>query len=386
MPQPYLHFSREEFESRQSRVRHLLNTRQLDGILLFQIEDMYWLTGLDTDGFYVFHCMFIGVNGELTYIARRVDRANVQYSSIIDDYREWFEAADSPRADTIKDMLTSHGMQGKRIAIQLDSMGITAQLHLEIDALLNGWCELVPASDLVSNLRLVKSEAELVYLRKAGQICDQLVDVATRHTCSGVFEGTVFGKIAETIYANDGDPPALRNPMGCADAAPLGRYVSGRKHMGVNDVFKFELGCGYRHYHAANYFNVLTGPDIRPIYTRLVEAAGHALEEVQACARPGKTVGDLFETHRRVYAEHGFEDGIVFSCGYSMGISFPPTWVIPPMIIKNSPVLLEPGMSLFTHMVARAEDTSLGIGEQLIVTDTEPEIISHVPRELMVKD
>jgi hypothetical protein len=69
-----------------------------------------------------------------------------------------------------------------------------------------------------------------------------------------------------------------------------------------------------------------------------------------------------------------------------MGISFPPTWVIPPMIIKNSPVLLEPGMSLFTHMVARAEDTSLGIGEQLIVTDTEPEIISHVPRELMVKD
>jgi Xaa-Pro dipeptidase len=386
MSKPYLHFTREEFTSRQTRVRELLCERQLDGLLLFQIEDMYWLTGLDTDGFYVFHCMYIGVDGELTYIARRVDRGNVYYSSVIDDYREWLEAAGSPRADTIKDMLISHGMQGKRIGIQLDSMGITAQLHLEIDALLNGWCELVPQSRLVSDLRLVKSEAELAYLRKAGQICDKLHAVTVQHTRSGVFEGTVFGKIADAIYANDGDPPALRNPMGCGDAAPLGRYVSGRKHMGVNDVFKFELGCGYRHYHAANFFNILSGPDVRPIYQRLNDAAGHALAEVQATARPGNTVGDLFEAHRRVYAEHGFEDGILFSCGYTMGVSFPPTWVIQPMIIRDAPLVLEPGMSLFTHMVAKAEDTSLGLGEQLIVTQGEPEIISHVPRNLVVTD
>ena len=386
MPQPYLHFSRAEYEARQQRVRAALSERELDGVLLFQIEDMYWLTGLDTDGFYVFHCMYIGVNGELTYIARRVDRANVYYSSIIEDYREWLEAADSPRASTIKDMLASHGLQGKRIGIQLDSMGIPAALYLEITAMLEGWCTLVPESKLVGDLRLVKSEAEIAYLTKAGEICDALLDVAVEHTHSGVFEGTVFGEIAKTIYAHDGDPPALRNPMGCGDAAPLGRYVSGRKYLGKNDTFKFELGCGYRHYHAANFFNVLTGPEVRPIYQRLADAAAHALSEVQATARPGNTVGDLFETHRRIYAEHGFEDGIVLSCGYSMGISFPPTWVIQPMIIKNSPVVLEPGMSFFTHMVSRAENTSHGIGEQLVVTEGDAKIISHVPRELIIKD
>ena len=161
MTQPHLHFSREEFLARQSCVRQALDEQGLDGLLLFRIEDMYWLTGLDTDGFYVFHCMYIDQNGALTYIARRVDRANVYYSSIIEDYQEWIDAADSPRAKTVKDMLSSHAMQGKRVGLQQDSMGITGQLYVELTALLDGWCDLIPCSELVSDLRMIKSESEL---------------------------------------------------------------------------------------------------------------------------------------------------------------------------------------------------------------------------------
>ena len=87
----------------------------------------------------------------------------------------------------------------------------------------------------------------------------------------------------QTIYENDGDPPALRNPMGSGDSAPLGRYVTGRRVVAQNDQFKFELGCGYRHYHTANLFYVLTGPDVNPAYQRLYEAASDAIEAVQSC-------------------------------------------------------------------------------------------------------
>ncbi|MEE1550719.1 MAG: aminopeptidase P family N-terminal domain-containing protein, partial [Nitrospinaceae bacterium] len=46
-----IHFSREEFAHRQYQVRESLEAQSLDGALLFKIEDMYWLTGYDSDGF-----------------------------------------------------------------------------------------------------------------------------------------------------------------------------------------------------------------------------------------------------------------------------------------------------------------------------------------------
>jgi len=40
-----------------------------------RIEDQYWLCGLDTDGFVIFHMMFIGAGGQLTHISRTADIA-----------------------------------------------------------------------------------------------------------------------------------------------------------------------------------------------------------------------------------------------------------------------------------------------------------------------
>ena len=91
MATKFIHFSREEFAERQARVREALSGRGLDGLLLFKIEDMYWLCGLDTDGFYIFHNMFIGTGGELTHVIRKADLASVHLTSICEDVRVWVD-------------------------------------------------------------------------------------------------------------------------------------------------------------------------------------------------------------------------------------------------------------------------------------------------------
>lgn len=68
MSQPTLYFNREEFAQRQARVRTALSEKGLEGMLLFKIEDMHWLCGLDAQGFVVFHAMYIGVNGEQSIV------------------------------------------------------------------------------------------------------------------------------------------------------------------------------------------------------------------------------------------------------------------------------------------------------------------------------
>ena len=45
MGKPYIHFERAEFAERQARARAAIAEAGLDGLLLFKIEDMYWLTG-----------------------------------------------------------------------------------------------------------------------------------------------------------------------------------------------------------------------------------------------------------------------------------------------------------------------------------------------------
>src|SRR5438094_10513405 len=139
---PHVNFSESEFRERQARIRRELEARGLDGLLVSRIEDQYWLCGLDTDGYVIFHAMFIGAGGQLTHVTRTADLASIDYSSLCSDTRVWEDAADNPKSKAIKDMLASHGMRGKRVGVQLDTFGLLPNLHLELREALDGWCEL----------------------------------------------------------------------------------------------------------------------------------------------------------------------------------------------------------------------------------------------------
>ena len=50
-----LHFSKEEFADRKSKVIKELKNQNLNALLMFRQESMYWLTGYDTFGFVLIH-------------------------------------------------------------------------------------------------------------------------------------------------------------------------------------------------------------------------------------------------------------------------------------------------------------------------------------------
>jgi Xaa-Pro dipeptidase len=388
MPKPYLHFSEDEFHARQKAVRQALQERGLDGLIVSRIEDQYWLCGLDTDGFVIFHAMFIGVEGQLTHLTRTADLASIEFSSLCRDVRVWEDAEGNSKAEAIKDLLSSHGMQGRRIGVQLDTFGLLPTLYLELRDRLEGWCELVDASDLVRLMRLVKSPQELDYHRQAGQVLDLACRRAIELTRPGADEGRLFGQVYQVIWESGADIPANRLPMGHGEKAMNVRYGTGRGQIGEDDQVTFEMGAAWRHYHVADMFTVLTGPRIDDRHLRMFDAAAAALEAVQEALRPGRTLGEIYEVHLAQLERHGYGHAALKACGYTMGATFPPTWMEMPMIYRGSSTVLAEHMVFFTHMILSDFDTGLtmSLGETSIVTAGAPERITHVPRDPIIRN
>ena len=387
MGKPYNHFSGEEFAERQEKTRGKMASMELDGLLLFKIEDMYWLCGFESDGFCIFSNMFIGTDGALTHLVRPADLGNVEYSSSCDDVRVSLDSEAITRSAGIKEMLESHSMQGKRIGIQVDTMGLTPRLFLEIQAELEAWCDLVIADDFIRELRLVKSHQELEYLRQAGKIMDKVMGEVIEATYPGAFEGDIYAIFYDSLFRQDADLPAHIPPFGSGESALNLRYTSARKHVLENDQVTLELGLAYRRYHAACMCVVLTGPDIDQRHLDMHAASVEALVAVQEKLRPGNTVGDIYAAYHDTLINTGFEDSVLTVCGYTMGAAFPPTWMEQPLIFAGNPTVLEENMSFFTHMIMndRKSGLSMAVAEQAIITSATPEIITHAPRAPVIQ-
>jgi Xaa-Pro dipeptidase len=285
-------------------------------------------------------------------------------------------------------MLDSLGMQGKRIGIQVDTMGLTPRLFLEIQAELEHWCDLIVAPDFIRELRLVKSPQGLDYLRKAGEIMDIVMDKTIYATFSGAYEGDIYATFYDTLFRMGADLPAHIPPLGSGKSALNLRYTSKRKHVLNNDQVTLELGVAYRHYHAASMCVVLTGPDVNERHLKMHETSVIALEAVQSILRPRTTVGEIYDAYRSSLEDNGEKDAVLTVCGYTMGATCPPTWMEQPLIFEGNPLVLEENMSFFTHMILndRKSGLSMAVAEQAIITRDEPEIITHVPRTPIIRD
>jgi len=380
-----LHFTRDEFAARQRCACDEMVKAGLYGLLIFRQESMYYLTGYDTSGYSMFQGMYLGADGALALLTRSADQRQARITSVIEDIRIWTDRQGADPAVELRDMVADHGGRGQRIGAEYHAYGLTAQRGKMVDAAFAGFCELVDASDLVRLLRLVKSPAELFYLRQAGRLADEACAVSQRMIVPGASIGATYGEMMNTIMRGDGDPTASRWPMGAGEEALLVRYHTGHGTVAPRDQVQFEIAAAYRHYHAALMYVILTGePDDR--HRRMFAACAEALDACEAMLRPGKTVGEVFAAHAKVLTAAGYAGHFLNACGYTMGATYPPTWMDWPMVYAREPQVLAPNMVFFLHMILLDSDTglSMSLGETAIVTETGCEPISRAPRHLLV--
>jgi Xaa-Pro dipeptidase len=169
------------------------------------------------------------------------------------------------------------------------------------------------------------------------------------------------------------------------EGAMMVRYHTGKETVAGQDQVTHEFAAAYRHYHACAMSVVVTGK-ASPAQLSMFSACREALDACEAALRPGATVGEVFDTHKAVVTKAGLGHAALAACGYSLGISYPPTWMDWPMLWTGNPQVIEPGMVFFIHIILLDDRTGLTIslGETAIVTEGACERVTHAPRELVV--
>jgi len=101
-----IHFTKEEFSIRKSKVVAELKKQNLDGLLMFKQESMYWLTGYDTFGYVFFQSLILTSKGDIVLLTRTPDLRQAQNTSIIKDIRIWVDKEKSNPSDELKNILS----------------------------------------------------------------------------------------------------------------------------------------------------------------------------------------------------------------------------------------------------------------------------------------
>jgi Xaa-Pro dipeptidase len=379
-----IHFEPEELARRRAAVAAEMQGRGLDGMLLFRQESMYYLTGYDTFGYVFFQCLYLGADGDMTLLTRAPDLRQAQETSIIEDVRVWVDGPDATPADHLRHILAEHGAAGLRLGIETDAYGLTGFNLRRVEDALEGFCELVEASDLVSRLRVIKSEAEIAYVRDAARLADDAFDAAVATAGPGVFEGDVLAALQGAIYSGGGDPPANEVIIGSGRRSLLFRYASGMRTIEANDRLSLEWAGVFRHYHAAMMQSLAVGscPDE---YLRAYEVVRSTLAKMMAALAPGEPIGRVDETHRSLLDAAGYGSNRYNACGYSLGTTFSPNWMDSPMLYSGNPTPAEPGMVFFVHCVVvdSAAGLALGLGRTCLVTESGRDVLSKKDLDLV---
>lgn len=365
-----LYFSTEEFKKREARLIEKMTIDKLDAVVLFSQESLYWLTGFDTFGFCFFQCLIVKANGEKVLLTRLPDLRQAQETSTIKNIVIWRDRENANPAFDLRNLLNDMELLGCRIGLEYRSYGLDGASCRLVDEQLTSFAKIVDISGLIDHLRLIKSQEEITYIKKAAQLSDDALDAALPKIQAGSDEGDILAAMISANFIGGGDFPANDYIIGSGKDALLCRSKTGRRKLDDNDQLTLEWAGAYRHYHAPMLRTILIGTPT-PRHHQLYDAAFEAILAIQTAMKPGAIFSGIFDTFTAVMEKHDLTRHRLSSCGYSIGARFAPTWMEMEHFEAESPFEIAPDMTLFAHAMLFDSDsgTAMTLGASYLIDE-----------------
>ena len=380
-----LHFSKQEFSERKRKVLQSMKEQNLDAILMFRQESMYWLTGYDTFGYVFFQTLVLDNKGNIILLTRAPDLRQAQNTSNIEDIRIWVDKDGSNPTNDLKNILNELSLKEKKVGVEYEAYGLTGRNALRLNKSLENYCNIEDQSELITKIRVVKSSEEIVYVKKAAELADLALDQAWKHTKTGTSEAKILAEMQRIVLDGGGDYPANEYIIGSGHNALLCRYQSEKRILSDTDQLSIEWAGTYKHYHSAMFRTIAVGKSNLK-HIKMHQACLEALQNCEKKLIPGNTVGEVFDVHAQTFDNHGYNKSRMNACGYSLGSTFSPNWMDWPMLYTGNPYVITPGNVFFMHMILMDSDNELAmnLGETYLVTENGNERLGKQKLDLVV--
>lgn len=401
VPQPKSYrgaFPASDYAERVARVRALMaqDRYDLDALIVTSPENIYYLVGLSHQGYFAFTMLLVPREGELTLLTRRMEAYTISQQAPDSDHIGYGD--DEQAGTSAVETLRARGIIADRIGVDRSSMFLPAGIWEDLEEGLPGvhWVDTSRSpstasrfrTGLVDEVRLVKSEAELEYIRRAAVISDRAMSAGIATAGVGVNEKEVAAAVYREMILGGGEYPGFV-PLIRSSENLLEEHSTWRdRDLEPGEKLFLELSGASARYHA---------PLTRMAYIARAEPGAAAardlalaaLDAVVEALKPGVETGAVYDTWQQVVDEGlGHDQLRRHHCGYSVGIGFPPSWVGSSTVLgirRGGKVEIAAGMTF--HILSWITDANLGdyfVSDTAVVGETGSEIITTVPYDLVI--
>ncbi len=378
-----LPFSPEEYQDRLARVRAAMAAADLDLLLVTSPENIYWLTGYRTTGYYVYQLLVVPADGEAVFVTSRLEGEAVRALSWIKGNVTVFMGDDEVAASLDA---------ARRACATIRRFGYEERGFWLPPRILDAFRETfgqragLAAGNIMEDARRIKSPAEITCIREAARIASVGMAAGIAAVEPGRTENVIAGAVFAAMMEAGGEQPAGGPYVVAGPRAAVTHMLPERAVVQTGEPVYFEVGGCYRRYSGSLMRMACAGPPSNEMASRagvMIEA----LEAMIAAIRPGVASQDIDRAGRQIVEKAGFADCFRHRAGYSLGVAFAPGWGegLVMDIAEGNDRPLAAGMVF--HLVPMAGFRgwgNMGFSETVLVTDESCEVLTDMPRELAV--
>jgi Xaa-Pro dipeptidase len=377
--------SPEEFVRRYDLIQDGMAALDLDALLVRGPENITYVSGYESPGYYRYHCIVVPRQGEPVFVLRDFEWINVPEFARIAKLAKVYDWDHGP--DVTVNVLRQLGLrEAKRIGVEKRNFFYTVAEHETLGRGLPQ-TELVDATEVLWNARIIKSDEEVAIMRRSAALVDMAMLASYEATRPGATGDQINAIVNQTLLENGGEYMGLPPFVLAGERSCLPHQTGGSNRLRPDDLMYFEISASQRRYTAALMRTIFIGRP-RDEWRRAAQACIDAVTAAMETIKPGVTPHDADVAARAVTTEAGCRDLHRNRLGYSIGISYPPDWgegeIISLQQHEHRP--LQAGMTFhMPPLCLKYREFGIGFSESIVVTDTGCERFSKLPREIVIK-
>ena len=385
-----MNFPLEEFKKRINDTKLSMNEKGIEVLVCTDPSNMYYLTGYDGWSFYVPQAVIVSLDSEEPiWIGRKQDANGAKVTTFLNEenilgYPEkLIQCPPDHPFDFITNFFKKKNWANKNIGVEMDSYYYTAETHHRLTSQCPN-AKFHDANLLVNWIRLVKSDAEIAYMKEASTLVQLGMQRAYDSIKPGVRQNVVAGNIQQSLISGNekmgGEYSGLTIILASGSAASAAHLTPSDKKFSDNEGTIIELGGVKNRYHCPMARTVYIGKPSDKI-KETMKITNESVENAIKYTKPGNTAHDVAVAFWNVLDKYGVEKDS--RAGYSIGIGYPPDWGEHTLSIrKNDMTELKPNVTYHLMAGMWMDTWGLEISESIRVTENGCELFCNFPRSL----